>query len=147
MESRISQFAGRWASQGILMLELWEARELLWTFTLRELRVRYKQSFLGALWAIIQPVSLMVVFTIFFGRLAKMPSDGLPYALFSYAGLLPWSFFAAALGVAIPSLSSNADLITKVYFPRMTVPLSSILVAGADFLVAGTIFADILFYY
>ncbi len=129
------------------MTELWEARELLWTFTLRELRVRYKQSFLGALWAIIQPLSLMVVFTIFFGGLAKLDSDGRPYPVFSYVGLLPWSLFAGALGLAIPSLAANADLITKVYFPRITVPLSSILVAGVDFLVAASIFIVMLFYY
>ncbi len=129
------------------MRELWESHELLFSFAERELRVRYKQSFLGALWAIIQPLSLMVVFTIFFSRLAKVPSEGLPYPVFSYAGLLPWSFFAASLSLAIPSLANNADLLTKVYFPRVTVPLSAILVAGADFLVAGTIFAGMLIYY
>ena len=89
----------------------------------------------------------MVVFTVFFGGLAGIQSDGQPYPVFSYVGLLPWSLFAGSLGLAIPSLAANADLITKVYFPRITVPLSSILVAGVDFLVATSILIVMLFYY
>jgi lipopolysaccharide transport system permease protein len=129
------------------MRELWEARELMWSFTVRELSIRYKQTFLGVLWAVIQPLSQMVVFSIVFGRVAHLPTDGLPLPLFYYVGLLPWALFSAALNQAIPSLASNNDLITKVYFPRLVLPLSSILVAGADFLVSCVLFGGIVFWY
>jgi hypothetical protein len=98
--------------------ELWRYRELLWVLTERDIKVRYKQTVLGFAWAIIQPVMMMAVFSIFFGRLANMPSDGLPYPIFVYAGLLPWTFFAAAITTSASSLVSSAGLVSKVYFVR-----------------------------
>src|SRR5580658_1726928 len=129
------------------MRELWEARELLWSFTVRELSIRYKQTFLGVLWAILQPLSQMLVFTIIFGRVAHLDSGGVPYPLFYYVALLPWTLFAGSLAQAIPSLVSASDLINKVYFPRMVIPLSSILVAGADFLVSSVLCTVIMIWY
>jgi lipopolysaccharide transport system permease protein len=129
------------------MRELWDARELLWSFAVRELSVRYKQTFFGVLWALIQPLSLMVVFTVVFSRIARLDSEGLPYPVFSYTALLPWSFFAASMSLAIPSLANNADLISKVYFPRLVIPLSSLLVAGTDFLVAAAMLVGLFWYY
>jgi hypothetical protein len=98
--------------------ELWRYRELLWVLTERDIKVRYKQTVLGFAWAIIQPVMMMVVFSIFFGRLASMPSDGLPYPIFVYAGLLPWTFFAAAITTSASSLVNSAGLVSKVYFVK-----------------------------
>jgi lipopolysaccharide transport system permease protein len=129
------------------MHELWEARELLWSFAVRELSIRYKQTFLGLLWAILQPLSQMLVFTIVFGRVAHLDSSGIPYPLFYYVALLPWTLFSGSLGQAIPSLVGASDLINKVYFPRMVIPLSSILVAGADFLVSSVLCTVIMIWY
>src|SRR5580658_844439 len=126
------------------MHELWDARELLWSFTVRELSIRYKQTFLGVLWAVLQPLSQMLVFTVIFGRVAHLDSSGIPYPLFFYVALLPWTLFSGSLGQAIPSLVSSSDLINKVYFPRMVIPLSSILVAGADFLVSCVLCSGIM---
>lgn len=106
--------------------EVWEYRELLWVLTMRDVKVRYKQTVLGVGWAVIQPILLMVVFSIFFGRLAKMPSDGVPYPIFAYAALLPWTFFANALAGAGNSLVASSQLISKVYFPRLIIPLASV---------------------
>jgi lipopolysaccharide transport system permease protein len=103
--------------------ELWEYRELLYFMAWRDIRVRYKQTVLGAAWAIIQPFFTMVVFSIFFGKLAKVPSDGLPYPIFAYAALVPWTFFANGLNQASNSLVGSANLIKKVYFPRLVVPI------------------------
>ena len=108
--------------------ELWAYRELLWVLTTRDVKVRYKQTVLGAGWAIIQPVMTMVVFSIIFGGFAKLPSDGLPYPVFVYAGLLPWTFFANSLTRAGSSVIGSAHLVSKIYFPRLIIPLSS---AGA----------------
>jgi lipopolysaccharide transport system permease protein len=127
--------------------ELVKHRELLWLVTQREIKVRYKQSALGVLWAVLQPFSLMVVLTVFYSWFARMPSDGLPYPLFSYAALLPWTFFSSALSFAIPSLIHNSHIITKIYFPREIVPLASVLTAFLDFLVASMIFVGMLVYY
>jgi lipopolysaccharide transport system permease protein len=127
--------------------ELFRHRELLWLITQREIKVRYKQSLLGALWAVLQPFSLMVVFTVFFSWFARMQSDGIPYPLFSYAALLPWMFFSTSLSFAIPSLVSNSHIITKIYFPREIVPLASVLAAALDFVIASGIFVLLLFYY
>ena len=120
-----------WASLGLR--ELWEYRELLFFLTWRDLKVRYKQTALGASWAIIQPFFTMVVFSLFFGRLAKVPSDGIPYPIFSYAALVPWTFFATGLTNASTSLVTSANLIKKVYFPRLAVPTGTILASLADF--------------
>src|SRR6267154_4201338 len=107
--------------------ELWEYRELLYFLVWRDIKVRYKQTALGATWAIIQPFFTMVVFSLFFGRLAKVPSDGIPYPIFSFAALVPWTFFANGLGQSSNSLVASANLITKVYFPRLTIPIASVL--------------------
>ena len=116
--------------------DLWEYRELLYFLTWRDLKVRYKQTVLGVAWAIIQPLFTMVVFSLFFGRLARVPSDGVPYPLFSFTALLPWGLFANALGQTSNSLVSSANLLTKVYFPRLVIPLSTVLSGVADFTVS-----------
>lgn len=127
--------------------ELVRYRELLATIVLREIKVRYKQASLGVLWAVIQPLSLMLVFSLFFGTLAKVPSDGMPYPIFSYTGLLPWTFFAASLNAAIPSLANNSHLITKIYFPREIFPLASVLAAAVDLGIACVLFAGMMLWY
>lgn len=116
--------------------ELWEYRELLYFLTWRDIKVRYKQTVLGAAWAIIQPLLTMVVFSLFFGRLAKIPSDGVPYPLFSYAALVPWSFFANGLNMASNSLVASSNLIKKVYFPRLAMPIATVLAGAVDFALA-----------
>jgi lipopolysaccharide transport system permease protein len=116
--------------------ELWAYRELLYVLTMRDIKVRYKQTVLGFSWAIIQPAMMMLVFSVFFGDLAKMPSDGFPYPLFVYSGLLPWTFFQTAVGSASSSLLNSSHLVTKVYFPRLMIPLSAIGSGLADFLIA-----------
>ena len=116
--------------------ELWEYRELLYFLTWRDIKVRYKQTALGAAWAIIQPLFTMIVFLMFFGRLAKIPSDGIPYSLFCYAGLVPWTFFANGLTQSSNSLVGSSNLITKVYFPRLTIPLATVMAGVVDFLLA-----------
>src|SRR5215216_1177353 len=126
--------ATRWPSVGLR--ELWEYRELLYFLTWRDIKVRYKQTALGAAWAIIQPFFTMVVFSVFLGKLAKVPSDGIPYPLFSYVGLVPWTFFATGLGMASNSLVGNAHMITKVYFPRFIIPTATVLATAVDFLFA-----------
>jgi lipopolysaccharide transport system permease protein len=111
--------------------ELWAYRELLWVLTARDIKVRYKQTVLGAAWAILRPFLTMVIFSVVFGQLAKMPSDGYPYAVFVYAALLPWTFFSNAINASAQSLVGSAHLVSKVYFPRLIIPLAS---AGAGLL-------------
>lgn len=113
--------------------ELWRSRELLYFLTRREIQIRYKQTFLGAAWAILQPVFSMLIFSLFFGRLAKMPSDGIPYPVFAFAGLVPWTFFANGMSQASNSLVGSSHLITKVYFPRLIIPISTVLSGIVDF--------------
>lgn len=125
---------GRWPALGLG--ELWQARELLLFLAARDLRVRYKQTALGVGWAVLQPLLAMGVFTVVFGQLAGLPSDGLPYPLFALAGLLPWQLFAYSLTQASQSLVAEQRLITKVYFPRLVVPLAAVLGGLADFAVA-----------
>lgn len=127
--------------------DLWHYRELIYFMTWRDLKVRYKQTLLGASWAILKPFMMMVVFSIFFGNLAQMPSYGLPYPLFSYTALLPWELFANALNVASRSLVVNSNMITKVYFPRIILPLSSILAGVVDFAIAFVILLGMMVYY
>ncbi|MGH8067554.1 MAG: ABC transporter permease, partial [Candidatus Entotheonellia bacterium] len=127
--------------------ELWEYRELVYFLTWRDVKVRYKQTVLGGVWAIIQPFFTMVVFSLFFGKLAKIPSDGIPYPLFSYAALVPWTFFANGLSKGSNSLVSSANLIRKVYFPRLTVPIASVLGGVVDFVLAFTVLVGMLLYY
>ncbi|MGZ4787899.1 MAG: ABC transporter permease [Terriglobales bacterium] len=126
-------------SRGWVALDLagvWAHRELLYFLTWRDIKIRYKQTALGALWAVIQPLFPMLVFTLFFGRLAKMPSDGIPYSVFAYAALLPWSYFASAVTNSSNSVVGSSNLITRVYFPRMIIPGSAVLAALVDFAIA-----------
>jgi lipopolysaccharide transport system permease protein len=128
--------------------DLWHYRELFQVLAWRDISVRYKQTVIGASWALIRPFLTMVVFTVVFGRLAQLPSDGAaPYALMVFAGLLPWSFFASALGDASSSLLGNAHLISKVYFPRLIVPVAAVMVAVVDFLISFTILAGLMVWY
>lgn len=121
---------------GLKLRELWEYRELVYFLIWRDVKVRYKQTVLGALWAIIQPLFSMLVFTVVFGKLAKMPSDGIPYPLFSYAALLPWNYFAQGLSSSSDSLVGSANLIRKVYFPRLAIPVAAVCGGVVDFLIA-----------
>jgi lipopolysaccharide transport system permease protein len=116
--------------------ELWRYRELLCFFVWRDVKIRYKQTVLGVAWAVLQPLMMMAVFTVFFGRLAGLPSGDIPYPLFAFAGLLPWMFFSASLASAGNSVVTNERLITKIYFPRLTVPFSAVGAAAVDFLIA-----------
>jgi homopolymeric O-antigen transport system permease protein len=137
-------------SRGLVPLKLrdfWEYRELLFFLTWRDIKIRYKQTLLGAAWAIIQPFFTMVVFSIFFGRLAGVPSDNLPYPLFSYAALVPWTFFAYSLNQSANSLVGNANLIQKVYFPRLVIPVSSVLSGAVDFFLAFVVLLGMMMFY
>ena len=116
--------------------ELWEYRELLYFLTWRDIKVRYKQTVLGGAWAIIQPVFTMVVFSLFFGKLAQIPSDGVPYPIFAYAALVPWTFFANALTQSSNGVVQSANLVSKVYFPRLAIPVSGVCAGVLDFLLA-----------
>jgi lipopolysaccharide transport system permease protein len=127
--------------------ELWHYRELLYFLTWRDIKVRYKQTVLGAAWAIIQPFFTMVVFSLFFGRLAKIPSDGIPYPIFAYAALVPWTFFANGLSQSSNSLVDNANLMRKVYFPRLVVPISSVISGGVDFILAFIVLLGMMLFY
>ena len=126
---------------------LYAYRELLLMWTLREIKVRYKQSFLGAAWALLQPLALMVAFTIVFSVLVKLPSDDVPYPVFSYTSLVVWMFFATSLSFAIPTLVNNMNLVTKIYFPREILPLASIGAAFVDFLVASVVLVGLLVWF
>jgi lipopolysaccharide transport system permease protein len=127
--------------------DLWQYRDLLYILTERDVKVRYKQTILGAAWAIIQPLFTMLVFTLFFGKLAAMPSDGIPYPLFAYAGLLPWTFFSNAVTSSGNSLVGNSNLVTKVYFPRMIIPMASVSAGLLDFIIAFGLLIILMFYY
>lgn len=134
-----------WVS--LKLRDLWEYRELLYFLIWRDIKVRYKQTALGAAWAIIQPVFTMLVFSIFFGKLAKIPSDGIPYPVFSYAALLPWSYFVQAMSNASNSLVGSSSLIRKVYFPRLVIPLAGALSGLVDFCISFTVLLALMFYY
>ena len=127
--------------------ELWEYRELLYFLTWRDIKVRYKQTVLGAAWAIIQPFFTMVVFSLFFGRLAKIPSDGIPYPIFAYAALVPWTFFAHGLTMSSNSLVGSANLIKKVYFSRLVIPISSVTSGAVDFVLAFSVLLGMMVFY
>lgn len=127
--------------------ELWEQRELIYFLAWRDIKVRYKQTALGASWAIIQPLFAMVVFSIFFGRLGGIPSDGLPYPLWSFAGLVPWTFFAQALTQAANSLVLSQNLLRKVYFPRLAIPIATVVSAALDFALAFLVLVGLMFFY
>jgi lipopolysaccharide transport system permease protein len=134
-----------WAS--LQLRALWEYRELLYFLAWRDIKVRYKQTVLGAGWAIIQPVTTMLIFTIIFGRLAKIPSDNIPYPIFCFCALLPWNYFASAFSRSSGSLVNNAHLISKVYFPRLVIPISSLLSGLLDFAIAFLFLIGMMFYY
>jgi lipopolysaccharide transport system permease protein len=134
-----------WVNLGLP--ELWRHRELLFFLTWREIKVRYKQTALGVAWVILQPLFAMLIFSLFFGRLGKLPSDGIPYPLFVFAGLVPWLFFANALTNCSNSLVNNAHLLSKIYFPRLALPMSSILSGLVDFSLAFALLLVIMAYY
>jgi lipopolysaccharide transport system permease protein len=127
--------------------EVWGYHELLYFLVWRDVKVRYKQTALGAAWAILQPLLTMVVFTIFFGRLSGIGSEGVPYPIFSYAGLLPWTFFAQGLSQSSDSLVGSSNLIRKVFFPRLVIPLAAVLGAGVDFAVAFIVLLAMMAHY
>lgn len=126
---------------------VWRYRELAYFLVKRDISVRYRQTVLGGLWAVIQPFFAMLVFSLFFGRMAKLPSDGVPYPVFVYAGLLPWTYFSGALSAASESMVGNANLISKVYFPRAVVPAAAVLAGLMDLIVASGLLALLMFYY
>jgi lipopolysaccharide transport system permease protein len=134
-----------WVS--LKLSELWEYRELLYFLTWRDVKVRYKQTIMGAAWAIIQPFFTMIVFSLFFGKLAKVPSDGIPYPIFSYAALVPWSLFAQGMTNAANSLVHSSSLIKKVYFPRLAVPIASVFASLVDFTLAFSVLVGMMVFY
>jgi lipopolysaccharide transport system permease protein len=127
--------------------ELWEYRELLYFLVWRDIKVRYKQTALGAAWTVVQPLFMMLVFSLFFGRLAKVPSDGTPYPVFTFCALIPWQLFANALTESSNSLIGNQNLITKVYFARLVIPIAAVLTGLVDFLIAFSILLAMMLYY
>ena len=127
--------------------ELWEYRELLFFFAWRDIKVRYKQTVVGVMWAIFKPLIAMLIFTFFFGRFAKMPSDGIPYPIFVYTGLILWTYFSFGLSQASDSMVANAGIVQKIYFPRLIIPLSSSFVGLVDFFVASFILTGLMIYY
>lgn len=127
--------------------ELWAYRELIYFLVWRDIKIRYKQTILGGAWAIIQPFFTMVVFSIFFGKLAQMPSDGVPYSIFAYTALVPWTFFANGVAGSSNSLVSSANLIKKVYFPRLAVPISSVIAGVVDFALAFVVLLGMMAYF
>jgi lipopolysaccharide transport system permease protein len=137
--------SGGWAS--LKLLELWEYRELLYFLIWRDVKVRYTQAVLGVGWALIQPLMTMMIFSVIFGHLAKLPSEGIPYPIFSYAALLPWQLFSSALTRTSSSLIGNAHLLTKVYFPRLIIPFSAIGAGLVDFGISFVVLLGLMFYY
>jgi len=134
-----------WTAIGLR--DLWAYRELLFFLTWRDIKVRYKQTALGGAWAVVQPFFTMVVFSLFFGRLARVPSDGIPYPIFSYAALVPWTFFANGLGQSANSLVGNSNLIKKVYFPRLAIPFATVLSEAVDFAIAFAVLLGMMLYF
>jgi lipopolysaccharide transport system permease protein len=145
MESTVIRPSSGW--KFVNLKELWRYKDLLYFLTVRGIKGKYAQSILGVSWAIIQPLFTTIVFTIVFGRLAKVSSDGIPYALFSFLGLWPWTYFAGTLTDSSTSLIANANMITKVYFPRLVLPLSSIFSKLLDFLIGLIVVVGFLIYY
>jgi lipopolysaccharide transport system permease protein len=129
------------------LIELFSYRELIYNLALKQIRVNFKQSFLGFFWAILKPVCTVLILTVVFSRIAKFPSDGIPYPLFAFGALLPWTFFTTTVGAGVPSLLSNVHLIKKIYFPREVLPLSAIIGALLDVFISAMIFIGLLFFY
>jgi lipopolysaccharide transport system permease protein len=142
--TRITPSKG-WIS--LRLRDLWEYRELLYFLTWRDILVRYKQTVLGVAWAIVQPFFTMIIFSLFFGQLAKIPSDGIPYPIFSYAALVPWTFFSTSLTKASNSLVGNAALIRKIYFPRLALPIAAVLSGIVDFVLAFIVLLGMMLFY
>ncbi len=128
-------------------MDLWRYRELFYILAWRDIAVRYKQTIIGVLWAILRPLLTMMIFVVVFGHIAKLPSEGVPYPIFVFAAMLPWTFFATAFADASNSLIGNANLISKVYFPRLIIPASSVIVAGVDFLISFVILIGLMIWY
>lgn len=131
----------------MLFRNLYLNRELLLQLTLRQIKARYKQTIFGTLWVVLRPLSLMVIFTIIFSKMVKVPSDGIPYPIFSYCAILPWQFFSSSFSSATVSLSSNSNLVQQIYFPREIFPISSIIASFFDFLIASSFFIVLLIFY
>jgi lipopolysaccharide transport system permease protein len=134
-------------SPGLELRDLWHHRELFYILAWRDVKVRYKQSALGVTWAVLQPLLTMIIFTLLFGRLARIPSEGEPYAIFSYAGLLPWTFFASAVTTSANSLINSSNIITKVYFPRLLIPIAAVGAALVDLAIASLLLVVIMPFY
>jgi lipopolysaccharide transport system permease protein len=134
-----------WAA--IDLRDIWSCRELLYFLMWRDIKVRYKQTALGAAWAVIQPLLTMIIFTYFFGKLAKLPTDGVPYPIFFYTGLLVWTFFSNGVNAGASSLIGNSNLITKIYFPRLIIPTAAIGAGLLDFAIASVLLIALLIYY
>jgi lipopolysaccharide transport system permease protein len=132
---------------GARVKELWDYRELLYFLVWRDVKVRYKQTSIGVGWAVIQPLLTMIIFTLVFGRFAKIPSDGLPYPIFSFAALLPWTYFASSLTQSILSVVNNSNLITKVYFPRLMLPIAAVVCGLVDFSIAFVFLVGMMIWY
>jgi lipopolysaccharide transport system permease protein len=147
VESRIIRIQARSTWLALDLGELWAYRELLYFFVWRDIKVRYKQTVIGAAWAILQPVLTMVVFSLFFGKLAKIPSQGLPYPIFYYSALLPWMYFATAMQGATNIVVDNQRVITKIYFPRVVLPIASVLSGLLDFAISFGVFLIMMAYY
>jgi len=147
MDTRITLIEPSKGWAALNLRDLWIYRELILFMTWRDLKVRYKQTLLGACWAVLQPFLTMVVFSIFFGNLAKIPSDGVPYPIFSYTALIPWTLFSKALHDASRSLVASSHMITKVYFPRMILPLASVLAGVVDFFIAFVVLIGMMIFY
>lgn len=128
-------------------MDLWRYRELFYILAWRDIAVRYKQTIIGVLWAVLRPLLTMMIFVVVFGKIAKLPSEGVPYPIFVFAAMLPWTFFATAFADASNSLIGNANLISKVYFPRLIIPASSVIVAGVDFLISFVILIGLMLWY
>lgn len=135
----------KWSSFGVR--DVGSSRDLLYFLALRDIKVRYSQAALGVAWAVIQPLLMMVVFSFFLGRLAKVPSDGIPYPVFAFTGLLPWTYFANAVGTSTDSLVSSSNLVSKVYFPRLVIPLASLLAWLPDFVIGSAILVVLMLAY
>jgi lipopolysaccharide transport system permease protein len=146
-EAPIVRIQARSAWLALDLAELWAYRELLYFFVWRDIKVRYKQTVIGAAWAILQPVLTMIVFSLFFGRLAKIPSQGLPYPIFYYSALLPWMYFATAMQGATSIVVDNQRVITKIYFPRVVLPIASVLSGLLDFAISFGVFLVMMAYY
>jgi lipopolysaccharide transport system permease protein len=144
---RFIQAQDRGPGLGSGLRELWQYRELAVSWALRDIRVRYKQSVLGAAWAILQPLLMMLIFTAVFGLLVKVPSEGFPYPIFSYTALLPWTFFATSVSFGVPSVVTNMNLVTKIYFPREIFPIAAIGAGFVDLLIASIVFAVMIIVY